>query len=371
VTQRKRNPVGIEKRGGGYRASVWSARDRTRIRRTFPTLAAAKAWRQDAQVALRRGEMRAPVQTTLEEAAKRWLEGARRGAVRGRAGDAYKASAVRGYESKLRTHVLPELGSCKLSDITRADVQDLVDELVAAGLAAGTIRAAINPLRAIFRREVSRGRLAVNPTNGLELPTDRGSRERIADPDEAAHLLAAVPERDRAVWATAMYAGLRRGELQALTVDNIDLEAGVIHVRHGWDEKEGRIATKGRTRRRVPIASALREELLAHLLRTGRRGGDLVFGRSAVSPFEPSRLAARANTAWRKAGLQRITMHECRHTFASHMIAAGVNAKALSSYMGHSSISITFDRYGHQMPGNEEEAAGLLDAYLAAAAAEG
>jgi integrase len=365
VTQRKRNPVGIEKRGDTYRASVWSARDGKRIRKTFPTLAAAKAWRQDAQVALRRGEMRAPINMTLEEAAERWLEGARRGAVRARSGDRYKPGAVRGYDAKLRTHVLPELGSRKLSDITRADVQDLVDELVAAGLAASTIRGAINPLRAIFRREVSRGRLGVNPTSDLELPADHGWRDRIADPDQAMRLLAAAPQRDRAVWATAMYAGLRRGELQALTVDNIDLEAGVIHVQHGWDEKEGRIETKGRTRRRVPIASALREELLAHLLRTGRRGGDLVFGRSAVSPFEPSRLAARAKKAWKEARLERITLHECRHTFASCMIAAGMNAKALSSYMGHSSIAITYDRYGHLMPGNEDEAAGLLDTYLA------
>jgi integrase len=274
-------------------------------------------------VALRRGEMRAPVQTTLEEAADRWLDGARRGAVRTRTGDPYKPAAVRDYAAKLRAHVLPVLGPRKLSAITRADVQDLVDELVAAGLAASTIRGAINPLRAIFRREVSGGRLAVNPTGGLELPTDRASRERIADPDEVARLLAAVPERDRAVWATAMYAGLRRGELQALTVDNINFEAGVIHVEHGWDEKEGRIETKGRTRRRVPITSVLREELLAHLLRTGRRGSDLVFGRSAVSPFAPPRLTARANTAWRNAGLERITLHECRHTFASYMIAAG------------------------------------------------
>jgi integrase len=57
-------------------------------------------------------------------------------------------------------------------------------------------------------------------------------------------------------------------------------------------------------------------------------------------------------------------LHECRHTFASLMIAAGVNAKALSTYMGHANISITLDRYGHLMPGNEDEAAGLLDAYL-------
>ena len=60
-------------------------------------------------------------------------------------------------------------------------------------------------------------------------------------------------------------------------------------------------------------------------------------------------------------------LHQARHTFARLMIAAGVNAKALSTYMGHGSITITLDRYGHLMPGNEEEAAGLLDAYLVAA----
>ena len=60
---------------------------------------------------------------------------------------------------------------------------------------------------------------------------------------------------------------------------------------------------------------------------------------------------------------------ECRHTFASLMIAAGVNAKALSEYMGHSKIAVTMDLYGHLMPGNETEAAGLLDAYLVRASA--
>jgi integrase len=59
-----------------------------------------------------------------------------------------------------------------------------------------------------------------------------------------------------------------------------------------------------------------------------------------------------------------IGLHECRHTFASLMIAAGVNAKALSTYMGHSSIAITLDRYGHLMPGNEDEAARRLDRFL-------
>jgi integrase len=72
---------------------------------------------------------------------------------------------------------------------------------------------------------------------------------------------------------------------------------------------------------------------------------------------------------WAQAGLDPIGLHECRHTFASLMIAAGVNAKALSAYMGHSSVTITYDRYGHWMPGNESEAAELLDGYLARARA--
>ena len=76
-------------------------------------------------------------------------------------------------------------------------------------------------------------------------------------------------------------------------------------------------------------------------------------------------LYRRADKAWEAAGLAtRLRLHQARHTYASFMIAAGVNAKALSSYMGHSSITVTLDRYGHLMPGSEREAAKMLDAYL-------
>jgi integrase len=114
----------------------------------------------------------------------------------------------------------------------------------------------------------------------------------------------------------------------------------------------------------VPIASALRELLAAELLRTGRRDGEPVFGATPNSPFKTQGLQYRADKAWKKAKLNRVTPHDCRPTYASLRIAAGVHTKALSSYMGHSSIGITYDRYGHPMPGNEEEAAGRLDAYL-------
>jgi integrase len=232
-----------------------------------------------------------------------------------------------------------------------------------------TIEATIVPVRAIYRRALSRPEtgITVNPTTGLELPAAGGGRDRIAPPEECAKLLEALPAKDRPLWATAMYAGLRRGELMALLVEDIDLGAGVIHVRRGWDRYAGEITPKSGKERKVPIAVVLRDHLDEHLLGLSWQDG-LVFGISAVSPFVIPTMIYQADRTWKKAGLQRITLHECRHTFASLMIAAGVNAKALSTYMGHATISIILDRYGHLMPGNETEAAMMLDAYLARAA---
>jgi len=369
----QRHSTGCSQRGRcdcAWQASAFDAATGTKIRKQFPTRAAAKAWRQDALVSLRKGEITGQTTDTLSAVVEAWLGGARRGEIRTRSGDPYKPSAIRAYEQALRLRVLPRLGPRRLSEIRRAHLQDVVDQLVAEGLSASTIQMAVVPLKAICRRETSRGSLAVNPTVGLELPAVRGGRDRIADPVEAARLLEALPRlTDRALWAVAMYAGLRRGEIRALRVNSIDLKAGLVYVERGWDDIEGEIETKGKLKRRVPIPSALREPLLAHLMRSGRRGDDLVFGTDGQAPFCPRSLTDRADEAWKSAKLKRITLHECRHTFASLMIAAEVNAKALSTYMGHANIAITMDRYGHLMPGNEEQAAGLLDAYLASATA--
>lgn len=131
------------------------------------------------------------------------------------------------------------------------------------------------------------------------------------------------------------------------------MAAGVVRVERTWDDKDGKFES-GKTRAArptVPIASQLRRELAAHKLATGRDGRDLVFGSTSSSPFEPSTVRRRALAAWRRVQLEPIQLHESRHTFASLMITAGVNAKALSSYMGHASVSITFDRYGISCPG--------------------
>ena len=351
-----------------YQAAVWSARERRRVRRHFDTLADAKAWRAEMLVGLRKGTVKAPTRITLREAAEEWLAGAEAGTILTRTRAPYKSSALRGYRRALELRVLPQLGHLRLSAIDRVTLQDFADGL-ARTLDPSTVRNTMSPVQAILRRATNRGVIATNPAVGLELRAPQGRRERIAAPTEAAALLAALPDEDRALWGAALYGGLRRGELRALRWDDVDLDRNVVRVVRSWDDVDGAVEPKSRAGvRTVPIASVLRALLVEHRLRRGGHGEDLVFGAGAGRPFEPSTVRRRALASWQRADLAPIGLHECRHTFASLMIAAGVNAKALSTYMGHSSVTITFDRYGHLMPGNEEQAAGLLDVYLATAA---
>jgi integrase len=359
--------TGIRRRGASYEASVYLKREERKLRRTFSTFAAAKAWRAEALTAADKGALRAPKPTTIRQAWDSWYEGAKAGTIRNRSGDPFKPSALRAYEVAMRRRILPALGGVRLAEVHRPDLQEFADGLLSEGLSPSSIQVTLLPLRAIFRRALARGELAVNPCTGLGLPAVRGRRERYASPAEAEALIAAVPEQDRAIWATALYAGLRLGELRALRVEDVDLATGVIRVERGWDPVEGPIKLKSHAgRRKVPIAAVLRDYLVEDLIRSGRTGSELIFGRTAATPFAANPLQARADKAWSDGRLDRLTPHDGRHTFASLMIAASVNAKALSTYMGHANISITLDRYGHLFPGSEDEAAELLDAYLAA-----
>jgi integrase len=154
------------------------------------------------------------------------------------------------------------LGPHKLAHIARGDLQRLVGQWQVDGLSPSTIRNTLLPLRAIYRDAdmLTSGAVLANPTRGLRLPAVRGRREPIAGVDEASCLLDALPARDRDLWATAFYAGLRRGELQALRWDAIDLAGGTIRVEASWDRQAGRIAPKSQAgARTVPIIGRLHD----------------------------------------------------------------------------------------------------------------
>lgn len=356
------------------------------IRKNFKSQSEAKAWRSSAVTAAKQGKLAEPSRKTLKEAADELIAGMKSGTIADGSGKDYKPSTIRSYERALKLRVLPELGPHKLTAIRRAHVQALADGLVSdEGLSASSVQNTLDPLRVIYRRAVRRGLVAVNPTLDLELRRPKGRRERIASPQEAAELLAALSESEQAVWATAFYAGLRRAELRALRWDDIDLDARTIRVERSWDDREGVIDAKSEAgRRAIPILQALRPLLLAHQVATGRRGGDLCFGGTPSDAFVPSTVRSRALAAWKAenkrretaqeavdaneqvALLQPMTLHEARHTCASVFIAAGANPKAIQSIMGHATIQMTFDQYGHLMPGGLDEAAERADAYLEA-----
>lgn len=348
----------------GYRVAAYDAISKRKVSKTFRTLGEARRWRAAAQTQTAKGVRLAGTSQTLREAAEVFVDGIATGAVRTKTGERYKPSVVREYERSLRLHVLPTLGGGKLSKIQHRDLQRLAEELLASGADPSTIRNALKPLQVIYRRAIEDGDLAVNPCERLRLPAARGRRERIASPTEAAALIAALRLEDRALWGCAFYAGLRRGELRALLWNDVELAGGLIHVERSMDSYGDAGEPKSRAgRRSVPIVAVLRDLLVEHKLVT-RQDEGLVFGSSPASPFTPTAVRKRALTAWRRAGLDPIGLHECRHTFASLLIAAGVNAKAITAYLGHASIQTTFDLYGHLMPGSEEEAVALVDTYL-------
>jgi integrase len=374
-------PTGIEgrhraqcatRRGGprctcqpSYRASI---SDHGRLLRGpwRPSQREAETWRHKA-LQERAAGARTPNEITLRDAWADWYAGALSGTIPNRRGQRYKPSALRGYERAWRIRIDAELGAHRVADIQREDLQALVDRLAQAGASRSTINNTLDPVRVIFRRAVKRRHIAANPTLELELPGEATRAERIATREEAAALIDALPPDARALWATALYGGLRRGELRALRWSDVDLAAGTIRVARAWDDDPavGEIEpkTKG-SRRTVPIVPGLAALLAAHRDRTGRAGSDLVFGATADRPFEPSTVRRRALAAWKTAERAPITLHGARHTAASLMIAAGANAKALSTVMGHAGIEITFNRYGHLMPGSEAEVGDRLHAYL-------
>src|SRR3954470_18046561 len=100
-----------------FQAQVWSAREQKTIRKTFPQLDQARAWRQESQTALRRGLLRSTSPTTLTDAAEAWLAAADNGIVRTRSGEAYKPSAIRAYRQALNHRTLPHLGQKRLTAI--------------------------------------------------------------------------------------------------------------------------------------------------------------------------------------------------------------------------------------------------------------
>jgi len=347
---------------------------------TFCTKTDANLWLSSVSIDRSRGRLLDAhlSQRPFEEWAAEWLGGLH-----------VKSKTEVSYESSLRNHVLPVFTGRAVASITYRDCKQFVADLANKQLAAGTIGEARKILRMVLQEALRADAIGRNPADGLRVP--RGPRqEMVFLTAEEVFALAnevANPPRPashpRQHWPAygllvrfAAFTGLRAGEIGALRIGRIAPDGRWVEVAESVEEVHGQLVygpPKSYSRRRVEIPDALAVELGDHLV-TRRTGIDaFVFTSPDGGPLRHSNFYRRHyKPAVGRAGLDRRTrFHDLRHTAAAMMVAQGAHLLVVKERLGHSSISVTADRYGHLYPSlSAALTAQLQDAYTAAAGAD-
>lgn len=286
-----------------------------------------------------------------------------------------KYSTMVSYDTILRRHVTPLLDR-PLDQIKRADIKDLIfAKQKKDGLSPKTVNNIKAFISTMFSHAFEDEIIAVHPAMRLgKLIT---SKERKADinpltREEAKVFLDAVQihyPRHYAFFLCALRTGMRLGEIQALTWEDIDFRSHFIELKRGYTK--GRFTTpKSGKIRRVDMSPQLADTLKMlqierkreALAKWGGQVPDLVFVDETGGVIDESNLRKRVfHPALEKSGLRRIRIHDLRHTFASLLIQNGESLAYVRDQLGHSSIQITVDTYGHLVPGANREAVAKLD----------
>jgi integrase len=304
-----------------------------------------------------------------------------------------KAKTRVGYESILRAHLLPAFGDSPVAKIDQPTIKAFLAEMVASGVAPGTVRSTRQVLRLVLATAIGARALAVNPCDGVKVPRSAKAELHVLTDAQVENLAAAIanPEPGRAGhgasphWRTdlpeygllvrfAAYTGLRAGELAALRVRRLDLLRRRVEVAEALSEVNGKLLlgpTKTYQNRSVPLPAFLCDDLGLHL--SGKSRDDHVFPGPEGGPLRHGNFYARHfKPAVRRAGLPAaVRFHDLRHSYAGFLIAEGAHPRAIMERMGHSSITVTLNTYGHLLPGLEERVTEALDARGRAARASG
>lgn len=282
-----------------------------------------------------------------------------------------KPSTSEGYESILNLHLLPKFKNQRIDTISREQVKELV-YAVAIDRSRNTVRNILRALNTILNHAVEDGVLETNPATklGRFTKTDKAQVQPIAlSRDESELFLEStrhVCPQYYPLFLMALRAGLRRGELIAMQWGDIQFGANeddsnrYIMVQRNF--VVGKFTTpKSKKSRRVDLSKQLRSVLLElrdrRLLEAFLKGknnilDELIFPSEAGTVLDPKNLYNRYFLpAVERAGLRTFRMHDLRHTFGSLLIQDGASLAYVKDQMGHSSIQITVDIYGHLIPG--------------------
>jgi integrase len=294
--------------------------------------------------------------TTLNEWATRWATTRTH----------LKPSTRASEESLLRSRILPTFGEMPLNGIEPHDVDAWIAEMVNEGLSASRIRQAHSVLGKMLKSAVRSRYISHNPTVGASLPSMIQREMRYLDPAEIDELATQIDSQQR-VWVYVMaWTGLRFGEAAALRRRNVDVLRSELRVVESVTEVDGKIhfgTTKTNRHRTVHLPAFLRDMLNDHLTTAVEPDADaLVFTSTDGGVLRRHNFSRRQwKPATKAAGFDSLRMHDLRHTAAALMISVNESPETVKRQLGHSSIKVTFDVYGHLFPSSIEALAEGLD----------
>ena len=321
-----------------------SGRERAR---SFRREADARRFLQTVEHEKRTGDWVDPdlSKTRFEEYARRWLE--TKVNVRPR--------TMINIEGRLQNHILPAFGERRIDSLQPVDVRQWVKGLTENGLSGSTVRATYQILDQVLRTAVIDRYISRSPCVGISLPSI-GSREEMhfLNPHQVRLLADAIDPRFCGLIYTAAYMRMRAGELWGLRLERVDLLHGCLDIVESLSETRGRLEvgpTKSGKARSLLIPQFLVRMLDEQIRRFPSRDGYL-FASPEGGPVRHRNFYRRFFVpAVKAAGLAPdLRFHDLRHTCAAILIANGKHIEEVKDYLGHSSIRVTSDRYGHLFP---------------------
>jgi integrase len=299
-----------------------------------------------------------PSKITLAEYARQWLQR------RKTTGKGLKPTTAANYQRYVEQDIIPsKLGKMLLTDIRRhPHINAFVADLTAAGRGAVTVRRILARLSTIFASAVKDGLISGNPVVGADRPMLQDATVQVWEPEHVRLFLQrSARHRLGPLFEIAVLTGLRRGELTGLHWSDVDLAKRKIFVRHNRVTVDGKITeqtTKTRAGlRTVPLSDVAVASLLAWQLRQAEeaataqeawQGDGHVFTNELGHPLDPAYVTRLFQHIRQQAEpLPQLSFHGLRHCAASLMLASGADIAVVSKLMGHASISVTSDVYGH------------------------
>jgi len=281
-----------------------------------------------------------------------------------------RATTCRDYENRIKRHLLPYFINVKIRLITPQMIEAFRAKLVNQNVGRRTINKCLILMGSMFRYSIKHKWMTYNPAAEVKkLKEDISHKEDLLEdnvlkPDEIRLLLSVFDssdERWRMIIMTAILSGLRQGELLGLQWGDIDWNTKQVYVRRTLTEGRFYDPKTKYSRRKVDIPDILVSELKRWKLRCPKGELDLVFSNGAGNPENNGNLLRRGfYPALRRAKLRHVRFHDLRHTYASLLIANGEHPKYIQSQLGHSSIQVTMDVYGHLMKATNNLAAEKL-----------